>query len=478
MTRTRKRTGVRPNPSEPRQAPMSSEVQRAGRPRSAPGEPTVIVMPPLHARQEEIRLHPARFKVIANGRRFGKTRLAVALTFECAVNGGRAWWIAPTYAMTLPGWRLLQALALQVPGAQIHRSDRYISFASGGEVWAKTGDDPDALRGEGLDLVVLDECAFMVERVWNEAIRPALADRNGRGIFISSPQGRNWFWRLWSYAASEQDPEWKAFRFSSYENPFLNPSELDAAKKTMPERIYSQEILAQFLEDSGIVFRNVRQCVRAVMQAARSKEQKEQSTAETRNLVSDLGTSPEALPYPFDEFSFVMGLDWAQKNDFTVDYVGCTETHEVVDGDRFNQIDFAFQRERIKEKVEQWHVSFVLAESNAIGSPNIEALQNDGINVFGFETTNKSKDELIRALALAFEKQDIWIPEDEGLIAELEAYEVKRLPSGKWQYSAPEGMFDDRVIALALTYKAMNDGSVLVDFLSDEVAPKAARVDV
>jgi len=82
-------------------------------------------------------------------------------------------------------------------GAEVRKVDRQIILPMGGEVTVRSADDPDSLRGEGLDFVVMDECAFMQENAWIEALRPALSDRQGRAMFISTPKGRNWFWRIW-----------------------------------------------------------------------------------------------------------------------------------------------------------------------------------------------------------------------------------------------------------------------------------------
>jgi hypothetical protein len=124
----------------------------------------------------------------------------------------------------------------------------------------------------------------------------------------------------------------------------------------------------------------------------------------------------------------------------------------MVDMDRFNQIDWQLQRGRVKAMADKWRARTILAESNSIGEPNIEALRDMGLCVDSFATTPASKPGLIDALALAIENKEIGILDDPVLISELQAYEMERLPGGSFRYSAPEGGHDDTVIGLALAW--------------------------
>jgi len=124
--------------------------------------------------------------------------------------------------------------------------------------------------------------------------------------------------------------------------------------------------------------------------------------------------------------------------------------------DRFNQIDYVVQRARLEALAGRYNPGTIIAESNAMGEPIIEQLQRDGLPVRGFTTTNASKAQAIEALALAFEQGTITILNDPVLIGELQAYEMKRSPSGMATYSAPEGMHDDTVMSLAMAWQGMN----------------------
>ena len=390
---------------------------------------TTTIKASPHPGQATVHNHPARFKVLDCGRRWGKTRLGVMECLDAASVGGRAWWVAPSYKMSEVGWRPLRRLAGKIPGAEIRKVDRQVILPSGGDVSVRSADNPDSLRGEGLDYVVLDECAFMGEAAWNEALRPALADRLGRALFISTPKGRNWFWRLWQLGQNG-DAEWQSWSFTSYDNPHIKPSEIDAAKGTLPDRIFRQEFMAEFIDDAGGVFRRV-------MDAATAQWQ------------------DSALA----GHEYMIGVDWGKYNDFTVLAVVDLTTNALVYLDRFNQIDYSVQVMRLEALYRRFMPHTVIAERNSMGDPLIEELSRSGLPVQPFTTTNASKTQAIDGLALAFEQGALRILNDPILIGELQAYEMERLPSGMLRYSAPDGMHDDTVMALALAwYGAANMG--------------------
>lgn len=187
--------------------------------------------------------------MVVAGRRWGKTRLAVTAALFDALRGGTVWWIAPTFPISNIGWNLLKNLARQYPGAVIRESDRAIRFEDiGGMIAAKSADNPVSLRGEGLTLAILEESAFMPETIWTEEVAPSLTDRKGGAYFISTPHGlRNALAYAWKQA--EHDPEWKRWHFTSYDNPFLDPKEIDKARENLPSFAFQQEYLAEFLEE-------------------------------------------------------------------------------------------------------------------------------------------------------------------------------------------------------------------------------------
>jgi predicted phage terminase large subunit-like protein len=188
----------------------------------------------------------SRFKVLAAGRRFGKTSLGGTLCLRTALEGGRAWWVAPTFPLAQVGWRVLKVLSRKIPRIEIREADRMVVLPGGGEIQVKSADNPDSLRGTGLDGVVLDEAAYVKEEAWTESLRPALPDRQGWALFISTPDGLNWFHRLYERAARLAG--WQAWQCPTWENPRIAPEELDHAREQMGELVFRQEFGAEFLD--------------------------------------------------------------------------------------------------------------------------------------------------------------------------------------------------------------------------------------
>lgn len=296
----------------------------------------------------------------------------------------------------------------------------------------KTAHDADSLRGDYADLLILDEFSIMKPDAWHEVGAPMLLDNNGDAVFIFTPKSLNHAHALYSRAIGDESGRWEAFHFTSHDNPHLSKDALAEIVGDMTERDYQQEILAQFLQGEGAVFRNIDACLNA----------------------------PKTTPAEHKGHRILLGLDWGQKKDYTVACYLCETCNREVELDRFNQIEWSFQRQRIKANYDKWRVSYGLVELNSIGSPNFEALLPDCPSLKGFDTTAASKPPLIQSLALALERVEVqWLDDPVGK-AELMAYESKINPnSGRPSYSAPEGCHDDTVIARALANKARTDNT-------------------
>lgn len=388
----------------------------------------------LHPAQQAIARSTARFRVLACGRRFGKTELGKAALLTRAEAGGICWWVAPTYRMAGAVWRDLMRRVRDWPDVRIDRGDWLIELANGGQIAIRSASQPDRLRGAGLDFVVLDEAAFMPAAIWSEVIRPMLLDRHGGALLLSTPHGRNWFFDCYLRGLDPAESEWESFHFTTYDNPLIDAAELDALRSQTPAAIFEAEYLAEFTDEAGQVFRGVRDTI--------------------------------APPTPFDPTRrYAAGIDWGRSHDYTVIVVIDIEARAVVALDRFREIGWEQQRGRLAALLNQWRVTLAWAEENSIGGPNIEALQRDGLPVRGFRMTTASKSPLIEALALAIERGDLRLIEDAALIGELSAYTMQRLPGGGFRYGAPPGLHDDCVIALALAWHGAARSDIGIDFV-------------
>ena len=133
-------------------------------------KPFKVKLPELHSGQLDVASSKARFKVLVAGRRWGKTRLGVWLCIAKAMQGKRTWWVAPTYAMALEGWKEIRNLGIDY-GCIVKEYEKTLYTPTGGQVTVRSADNPDRLRGAGLDYIVLDECAYIKEDVWKEVLR-------------------------------------------------------------------------------------------------------------------------------------------------------------------------------------------------------------------------------------------------------------------------------------------------------------------
>lgn len=370
------------------------------------------------------------------GRRFGKTETGKLALLICFLDGGQGWWLAPTQQMASQVWRDLKTVCAPLPGVQVKEAERRIDMMNGGMLAVRSTFHADYLRGAGLDLAVLDEAAYMDAAVWPEVVRPMLVERGGGALLMSSPNGRNWFWQVYQQGLDPANKQWKSFHYTSYDNPLISPDELDDIKRMTPARVWRAEYLAEFVDDEGQVFRGIREAATAPL---------------------------DAQPIPGRRY--VAGLDWGRHKDYTAIVIIDAESREVVALDRFRQMTWSLQRGRLMALYEQWQPTVIWAEANSIGGPNIEALQAEGLPVRAFQTTHPSKTALIEALALAIEKEEIALLPDETLLNELAAYSMETLPAGGYRYSAPSGLHDDTVIALALAWHGVKYGGVRLDFV-------------
>lgn len=392
--------------------------------------PTVkLQLPRLHRAQQKIKSERKRFNVIDCGRRFGKNILLQDGALTTAIAGYPVGWGAPTYKMLLDDWKTLSDVLTPVT-VRRNEQEKQLAVVNGGSIDFWSLDNADSIRGRKYKRFIVNEAAFVpnLMDIFNLVIRPTLIDYVGEADFAGTPKGMNSFWQLYN----QMGAEWQRWQMSSYENPHIERSELDSLRATMLERAFMQEIMAEFLEDGGGVFRNVAAaCVLARAEPVKGRQ-------------------------------YVIGADWGRSNDATVFSVIDAETKGQVALDRMTDTNYASQRLRLAELSRRYNRAMVIAETNSMGQPNIEALQNMDVPVNGFTTTNATKAKAIQALELAFERNEIKLLVDQTQTAELMAYQSEKLPSGLIRYGAPEGMHDDTVMALALAWQGVATGTMTV----------------
>ena len=209
----------------------------------------------LHPAQLQIFHSDKRFKIVAAGRRFGKSYLSAWLLLIKAIQSESkdVFYIAPTFQQAKDiMWHMLKELGRDLI-AQAHENTAVLTVVNGRKIYLKGSDRPETLRGVGLAYVVLDEYASMKPVVWEQIIRPTLADVKGEAFFIGTPAGKNHFFDL--YKDALEDDDWEAFQFNSTDNPYLPPEEIEASRKTMSSMSFRQEFEASFETGSGGIFK-------------------------------------------------------------------------------------------------------------------------------------------------------------------------------------------------------------------------------
>tara|TARA_R110000824_G_scaffold28274_1_gene95301 strand:+ start:1149 stop:2399 length:1251 start_codon:yes stop_codon:yes gene_type:complete len=198
--------------------------------------------------QKQVWADDTRFKIVAAGRRTGKSRLAAWMLIVNALQAdkGHVFYVAPTQGQARDiMWQTLLELAHPIVSSS-HINNLQIKLVNGATISLKGADRPETMRGVSLKFLVMDEYADMKPEVFEQILRPALADQKGGALFIGTPMGRNHFYDLYKYAELDDDESYTAWHFTSYDNELLDPDEIDLAKKSMSSYAFRQEFMASF----------------------------------------------------------------------------------------------------------------------------------------------------------------------------------------------------------------------------------------
>jgi hypothetical protein len=391
-----------------------------------------LKLPKPHPAQKQIDDSSARYIVVCSGRRFGKTTSIPRKRIHNILRGEHGAYFAPSYRMLQEYYRSTKTLLAPII-TKVSKQEHRFDFVGGGSLTMWSLDNPDSVRGQKYHFADIDEAAIVrdLEEAWNAVIRPTLTDYRGHAAFWSTPKGVNYFHKLFTRGTDPEYTDWASFQFPTAANPFIDPAEIEAARTELPMDVFRQEYLAEFVMGEGAVFRMI-----------------------DENMVAVPTTPSEHRGH-----NMIAGVDWGQVSDFTVISIVCENCATEVELDRFNKLDWEFQRTKILSHLEKWNVKMTVVEENSIGSPNLEALQKQtNRTVKGFMTTASSKPPLIQSLALAFEQQEIKWLNIPVATAELQAYEAKRNEvTNRITYAATKGGHDDTVIARALARHAIEE---------------------
>ena len=380
-----------------------------------------------HTKQREILNtileSKAKYHVVSVGRQFGKSLMGINLLLYWAINHPKSTilWVSPVYSQTSKVQKEISSAIGNHPIlTRSNLSSNEMEFATGSKVIFRSAERYDNIRGFSIDYAIIDEAAFIRKEAWEEAIKPTLLVKGKKALFLSTPKGKNWFHDLFQLGKNPDYPQYQCYKGNSYDTPFIQREEIDEARKTLPEGVFKQEYLAEFLDSGGEVFQNIEM--------------------NQFNAWSS-GNSP-----------YFAGLDLAKQEDYTVLTI-LDKEGKIVDYYRNNRVEWSKMVTDILEKLNKWKPS-LLVEVNSIGDVIYEQIKKKYQNTHPFVTTGKSKTEIVEGLILDFNEQTIKIPNETiypALNHEMSIFTYDyNVRTRSVKYGHPPGQHDDTVISLAL----------------------------
>ena len=356
--------------------------------------------------------------VVSCGRQVGKSTVASQIICNWCFNNYeyKVGFYAPTYKQAREQYKRMEKGLRKVRDIEFNKSELLITFPNGSSCLFITADN-DGMRGYSFDSIVIDEAGFVKDEIFNAGILPTVAVSvsrgNGKILLISTPKRKNYFYEYFS-----KDIEGKlSITATSEEGGFISKNLLKQIRANTPEHIYKNEYLAEFLEDGTGVFRYLA-------------------------CINDNIRAESELIYA--------AVDWGIEDDYTVltiqDSVG-----NVLLQERWTGIDWIKLIDKIVDRLNIYNVNTIWSEVNGIGNMPTKELRKKFPNTKDWNTSNKSKVDIINKLAADFQTESIKIPREDSLFRELDAFELKYTPkTKKVTYSARSGFHDDNVMSLAI----------------------------
>jgi phage FluMu gp28-like protein len=372
-----------------------------------------VNLPKPHDGQNEVLASKARFKVLLCGRRWGKSLISQIIAIVQILWKNQVAYITPTYALSKV---FFDEVLKNLPTAIIktaNKTDLRIELITGGSLQFFTGERLDNLRGRKFHYVIIDEASYIpdLQNAWLTSIRPTLTDYEGKAIFISTPRGKDYFYSLFLKGQNKEDG-FESFHFSTYDNPYIKASEIDAAKNELTESAFNQEYLAIPSENSNAVVGM------SYIEAG---------------VIDNLSTDD----------TVVYGIDLAKYKDWTVIFGLDAKGHQSY-FQRF-QKNWTDTKEIIKQLPAY---TLKVMDSTGVGDPIYEELSQSVINLQSFKFTTITKPQVVKKLALDIEKGNIRYTQ--SLANELSVFEYKYSSTGYIKYEASAGNTDDIVMAAAM----------------------------
>lgn len=363
-----------------------------------------------------------KYYVLDIGRQFGKSMLAMNQIYFWLINdkGSKCAWVSPIYKQAKKVFDEMVEAFADTGLIQKNSQDLTITFGKS-TLQFFSAERYDNIRGFTFDYLVCDEFAFIDAEAWTEVLRATVLVKGKKVLLVSTPKGKNHFYT--AFQLEHSNPQYKSFKMTSYDNPLIDPKEIDDARLTLPDHIFRQEYLAEFIDDAGAVFRNINECIK--------------TGSNTGKLFA--------------------GIDLGRADDYTVLTIADSNDNEIL-CKRWRHMDWSTIINEIVNELNLYKPK-TLIESNGAQDAIFEMIQKKitygKSNVQPFVTTSKSKQTIIEDLIVAFEEKKIGIIGHDFQKHELEVFTYEyNMKTRQIRYSAPTGLHDDYVMSRALTTHA------------------------
>ena len=374
---------------------------------------------------------PKRFKILVLHRRAGKSMTLINEQIrKTQQTKGIYYYFLPTYtqAKKVVWDELVKKHVPMELVDKLNQSELCIYWKNGSIQRFAGCEDIDKHRGINPIDVVFDEYSEINPDMWTAIIQPVLRENHGTASFGFTPKGKNHSWELFE-SAKLKDKEWYTSLLTVDDTHGLTEEEIEDARTSTPEALFRQEYYCDFLENAGAFFRRIKENVY------------------------------EADDVPDHTHFYQLGIDLAKYNDWTVITPIDLYTFKVKKQQRFNQVDWNFQKSLIEASARRYNNAQIKIDRTGVGDPVVEDLERRGLNIGEDGAVVFSKQrrrELLDNLAILLQQDKIKIPNDPQLISELEAFQFVMTKNGKIDVQTRKEFHDDCVFSLALAVHGLD----------------------
>lgn len=373
--------------------------------------------------------HPVKYNIVKSSRQAGKSVFGLLMLINYSINNkNKCLWTSPTNAQALKAYREFSNALPNNIVKKRNDTRREVILLNGSFIEFKGVEKPDNIRGDNTDIFILDEFAFYKSSVW-PILKPFLLTKpNATCIIISTPRGCSGdFWNLYNLGI-EQNGRYRSYEWNYKDNPYCDLLEIDDAKKELPDAMFRQEYLGEFVRDGSSVFNNIELCANVTQ-----------------------------FSYPDANLTYYNGNDLAKQKDFTVSTT-MNNKGEVSNIYRANRMDWNQIVDGVVKQLDLYKPKLSFFEVNGVGDPTFDFVRAKYEMITPFVMNNQRKQNIVRELTQSFNLKNISIPTRDlmpSLHEQLNAFTFTYSQERRQiMYQAADGYHDDDVISLALANHA------------------------